>query len=195
MAHTTSLQISAYLEGIKDIADKMNSGSSLYNLQNALSYLSRLRARRGRLFILGNGGSAANASHAANDFRKIADIEAYAPTDNVAELTAWTNDVSWDVSLVNYLQTSHIGSNDMLLVLSVGGGSALTSANIKMCLEFAKARDIEIISIVSRDGGYAAEVSNVCILIPVVNEKHITPHAESWQLILIHLLANLLEAS
>lgn len=195
MAYTTGLQIGAYLEGIKDIADKMNSGTCLYNLQNALAYLSRLRTRRGRLFILGNGGSAANASHAANDFRKIAGIEAYAPTDNVAELTAWINDVSWDVSLVNYLQTSHIGNNDMLLILSVGGGSALTSANIKMCLEFAKPRDIEIISIVSRDGGYAAEVSNVCILIPVINEKHVTPHAESWQLILIHLLANLLEAS
>lgn len=190
-----SSQIIDFLGETHRIADYMMSGIYVSKINTALIMLKSLRARRGRLFILGNGGSAANASHAANDFRKIAGIEAYAPTDNVAELTAWINDVSWEAGLANYLVTSHIGNNDMLFVLSVGGSSDKTSANIKWCLDFAKNRGIEIISIVSRDGGYAAEVSNVCILIPVVNEKHVTPHAESWQLILIHLLANLLEAA
>lgn len=172
-----------FLENVR-IAEQIKDAE----VDKALALLCKLRLRRGRLFILGNGGSAANASHAVNDFRKIAGIEAYAPSDNVAELTAWANDVSWQQAYVNYLQTSNIGNNDMLLILSVGGGSHTISNNLTLAMEFAKARNIEIVSIVSRDGGVAREYSTVCILIPVVNEKRITPHAESWQSIIWHLL-------
>lgn len=157
-----------------------------------LLLLDQLRSRKGRLFILGNGGSAANASHAVNDFRKIAHIEAYAPTDNVAELTAWINDVSFEKATVNYLQTSNITSKDMLLVLSVGGGTATASANLTLAMQFAHVRSIPILSIVSCDGGKAKELSGVCILIPVVHAARITPHAEEFQSVLLHLLVNAL---
>lgn len=152
--------------------------------------LADLRARDGRLFILGVGGSAANASHAVNDFRKIAGIESYAPTDNVAELTARTNDDGWNTSFVEWLKVSRLKERDALLIFSVGGGSETTSQNIVQAIQLAKQRGTKVLSIVSRDGGYARKLSDACILIPVITDARITPHAEGWQGIIWHLLVN-----
>ena len=159
-------------------------------LCNAVEVLRSLRSGSGRLFILGVGGSAANASHAVNDFRKIGVIEAYCPTDNVAELTAQTNDVGWDTIFEAWLNTSRIRAHDVLLVFSVGGGTATTSHNLVRGMQRAKQVGAKIISVVSRDGGFAAKLSDVCILVPVVAEERITPHAEGWQAIVWHLLVN-----
>lgn len=154
--------------------------------------LKSLRERGGRLFILGVGGSAGNASHAVNDFRKIANIETYAPTDNVSELTARVNDESWEVVFSNWLKVSKLNSKDALLLFSVGGGSKTTSLNLVRAMELAKVQKAEIYSIVSRNGGAAKEMSDVCVLVPVVNEKHITPHAEGWQGVVWHMIVNAL---
>lgn len=177
-----------YLHETIEIAE----GIDIEPITAALDLLRALRQRGGRLFILGNGGSAANASHAVNDFRKIARIEAYAPTDNVAELTAWANDKGWQYTFCHWLEESRLSARDMLLILSVGGGSAQTSRNLMEAMNVASARSCPILSIVSRDGGKAKELSDVCILIPVVNKDRVTPHAESWQSILLHLLINAL---
>jgi D-sedoheptulose 7-phosphate isomerase len=160
-------------------------------LAEATLILRELRdGRKGRLFILGVGGSAGNASHATNDFRKIGSIETYAPSDNVSELTAWTNDVGWEVTYSSWLKTSRLMSDDVVLVLSVGGGSSTTSQNLVGAMELARERGARIISIVSRDGGQAKVLSTVTILVPVVEETRITPHAEGWQAIVWHLLVN-----
>jgi D-sedoheptulose 7-phosphate isomerase len=156
----------------------------------AIEELRGLKTRRGRLFILGVGGSAGNASHSVNDFRKIGGFEAYAPTDNVSELTAWTNDASWEVVFSEWLRESRLGSDDVVLVYSVGGGSATVSRNLVLAMDYAKRVGARIISIVSRDGGHAKTVSDVCILVPVVNGERVTPHAEGWQAIVWHLLVN-----
>lgn len=161
-------------------------------LAGAVNLLRALKSRGGRLFILGVGGSAGNASHAVNDFRKIAQIESYAPTDNVSELTAWTNDVGWEVVFRNWLQTSRLGAQDLVLVLSVGGGSASTSRNLVLAMEHAKAVGAGLLAIVSRDGGRARELADVTILVPVVAAERITPHAEGWQGVVWHLLVNAL---
>ena len=153
-----------------------------------IDLLSDLKKTKGRLFILGIGGSAGNASHAVNDFRKICKIEAYAPTDNVSELTAWTNDDSFDVIFKNWLLTSKLSKNDALLIFSVGGGSKKASYNLVLAMETAKEVGARIVSIVSRDGGAAKKLSDVCILLPIVAEERITPHAEGWQGVLWHLI-------
>jgi D-sedoheptulose 7-phosphate isomerase len=149
-----------------------------------------IRENKGRIFILGVGGSAANASHAVNDFRKIAGIEAYSPTDNAAELTAWINDDSWDMSYVNWLKGSRLSDKDACLVLSVGGGSDSVSRNLVEAMKYAKEKKARLYSIVSRDGGYAKKMSDICVLIPVVNERFVTAHAEGWQAVLLHLIVN-----
>lgn len=156
----------------------------------AIDILRALRSGSGRLFVLGVGGSAANASHATNDFRKIAGIEAYCPTDNSAELTAWTNDVGWEIVFEAWLKTSRIGSADVLLIFSVGGGTATTSQNLVRAMQLAQKVGAKIISVVSRDGGFAAKASDACIRVPVVAPERITPHAEGWQAIIWHLLVN-----
>jgi len=156
----------------------------------AAELLIELKHGEGRLFLLGVGGSAANASHAVNDFRKICGIECYAPTDNISELTARVNDEGWEVVFESWLRTSKINSKDVVLVLSVGGGTEKTSNNLIRAMDVSKEVGAKILSIVSRDGGYALKVSDVCILIPVVAEDHITPHAESWQAVIWHLLVN-----
>ncbi len=161
-------------------------------IEKTINLLEDLRKRKGRLFVLGVGGSAGNASHAVNDFRKIAGIETYAPTDNVSELTARVNDESWEVVFKSWLTTSQLSSNDCLLVFSVGGGSATTSLNLVRAMEYGKKQGAKILSIVSRTGGSAREMSDVCILVPVVNEKHITPHAEGWQGVVWHMIVNAL---
>ncbi|MEJ2746270.1 MAG: SIS domain-containing protein, partial [bacterium] len=153
-----------------------------------IAMLRDLKERSGRLFILGVGGSAANASHAVNDFRKIARIEAYAPTDNAPELTAWTNDDGWEGVFVNWLKGSRLAAKDALLILSVGGGSEKASLNLVRAMELAKGIGAPILSIVSRDGGKAKELSDAALLIPVVADERITPHAEGWQSVVCHLI-------
>lgn len=153
-------------------------------------HLAATRDRGGRLFILGVGGSAANASHAVNDFRKLCGIEAYAPTDNVAELTARTNDEGWETVFQRWLEVSRLGENDMILVLSVGGGSPSVSVNLVVALNFAHRRGAAMGAIVGRDGGYAKERADACVIIPTVNPERVTPHTEAFQGVLLHLLVS-----
>ncbi|MGA2937184.1 MAG: SIS domain-containing protein [Syntrophobacteraceae bacterium] len=150
------------------------------------------RKRRGRLFILGVGGGAANASHAVNDFRKLAGIEAYAPTDNVSELTARTNDEGWATVFVEWLKTSHLSENDLILVFSVGGGNVEknVSPNLVSALQHAKQVGAKVCGIVGRDGGYTAQVADACVLIPTVEPARITPHTEAFQAVIWHLLVS-----
>ena len=159
-------------------------------IAKAVDILKEVKANGGRLFILGVGGSAANASHAVNDFRKIGGIETYAPTDNVSELTARTNDEGWETTFTEWLKVSKVNSKDVLMVFSVGGGSETTSLNIVNALKLGKERGAKAISIVSRTGGYSKQVSDACVLIPVVADERITPHAEGWQGVVWHLLVN-----
>src|SRR5438132_1539745 len=158
-------------------------------IERVVPLLAETRARGGRLFILGVGGSAANASHAANDFRKLAGIEAYAPTDNVSELTARTNDDGWSSVFAEWLKGSRLNEKDAILVLSVGGGSLERniSPNLVSALQLAKERGCAILGIVGRDGGYTALVANVAIVIPTVNPANITPHSEAFQAVVWHL--------
>jgi D-sedoheptulose 7-phosphate isomerase len=147
-----------------------------------------LQLCRGRLFILGVGGSAANASHAVNDFRKLADIQAYAPTDNVAELTAITNDFGWEYVFVHWLETNQLTSDDIILVFSVGGGNEKVSRNIVKALDYAVEKGCVVLGITGPEGGYTAKVANVCIKLPI--EKYITPIVESMQSIIWHYIVN-----
>lgn len=183
---TTMDYIEQYLAKTVEIAQKVDRAQ----IEKAVGIFNEVKRVGGRLFILGVGGSAGNASHAVNDFRKIAGIESYAPTDNVSELTAWVNDVSWEGVYINWLKTSKLRSGDMLLVFSVGGGSATTSQNLVQAMDLAKSVGAKIVSIVSRDGGHARRVSDACLLVPVVDDQAITPHAEGWQGILWHLIVN-----
>jgi D-sedoheptulose 7-phosphate isomerase len=152
--------------------------------------LGELRARGGRLFILGVGGGAGHASHAVNDFRKIARIEAYSPSDNVSELTARTNDEGWDTVYSAWLEGSHLSANDMVLVFSVGGGDIARniSANLVRAVDYAREVGAKISGIVGRDGGHTARVADVAVIVPVVNPANITPHTESFQALVWHLL-------
>ena len=154
--------------------------------------LVELRARGGRLFIMGSGGGAGHASHAVNDFRKIAGIEAYSPTDNVSELTARINDDGWESSYVNWLKVSRLNSRDMLLIFSVGGGNRehQVSMNLVRCLEYAQEVGASSCGIVGRDGGYTAQVAKACVVIPTVNPSTVTPHVESFQAVVWHLLVS-----
>ena len=154
--------------------------------------LADVRERRGRLFLLGVGGSAANCSHAVNDFRKLCGIEAYAPTDNVSELTARTNDEGWETVFSSWLKTSRANENDAVLVMSVGGGDAErnVSANIVQALKEAKARGLKVYGIVGRDGGYTKKVGDEVVVIPTVDPKHVTPLAEAFQAVVWHCLVS-----
>jgi D-sedoheptulose 7-phosphate isomerase len=159
-------------------------------IESVATILARARERGGRLFILGVGGSAANASHAVNDFRKICGFEAYAPTDNVAELTARTNDDGWPTVFVEWLRTSRLRGEDAVFVLSVGGGNLAenVSPNLVSALVFAKESGASIVGVVGRDGGYTKEVADACVVIPTVNAANVTPHAEAFQAVVWHLL-------
>jgi len=160
--------------------------------EKAVELLASVRARGGRLFMLGVGGSAANASHAVNDFRKIAGLESYAPTDNVSELTARTNDDGWTTVFAEWLKGSRLKKEDALLILSVGGGSLEKniSSNLVAALRLAKERGASILGIVGRDGGYTARVADVMIRIPIVNPDNTTPHSEAFQAVIWHLLVS-----
>jgi len=177
-----------FLAEAKDVIDRLDAPA----IERAASLLAQTRTIGGRLFILGVGGSAANASHAVNDFRKIAGIEAYAPTDNVSELTARVNDEGWQTVFESWLRISRLRSQDLVLVFSVGGGNLEknVSPNLVAALQYAKTVGARIIGIVGRDGGHTAKVADVCILIPTVNPDHITPHTEAFQAVVWHLLVS-----
>ncbi len=157
-----------------------------------MELLAAVRSKGGRLFLLGVGGSAGSCSHAVNDFRKLAGIEAYTPTDNVSELTARANDEGWATVLVEWLKVSRLGSKDAVLVLSVGGGSLKKniSPNIVTALQHAKEVGAKILGIVGRDGGYTARVADACVLVPTVNAESITPHTESFHAVIWHLMVS-----
>lgn len=159
-------------------------------IEKMLEILLVVRQNKGRLFFLGVGGSAANCSHAVNDFRKIAGFEAYTPLDNVAELTARTNDEGWQTVFSEWLKGSHLSDKDIVFVFSVGGGSKEKniSANIVYALEYAKSCNAKVLGILGRDGGYTAKVADACVIIPVVNSNTVTPHTESLQGVIWHLI-------
>jgi D-sedoheptulose 7-phosphate isomerase len=159
-------------------------------IERVAGRLAAARSRGGRLFILGVGGSAANASHAVNDFRKICGFEAYAPTDNVSELTARTNDEGWSGVFEAWLRTSRLKSDDALLIFSVGGGNLekQVSTNLVAAIQYAKQVGATVTGIVGRDGGYTAQSADACVIVPTVNPDHVTPHAEAFQAVVWHLL-------
>ncbi|KTD01502.1 Phosphoheptose isomerase [Legionella feeleii] len=161
-------------------------------IEQMVTCLATLKETGGRLFFLGVGGSAANCSHAVNDFRKIIGIEAYTPTDNVAELTARTNDDGWATTFVEWLKVSKLSNKDMVFIFSVGGGNLIenVSPNLVMALQHAKTIGAKITGIVGRDGGYTAQVADVCIIIPTINKETITPHTEALQAVVWHLLVS-----
>lgn len=160
--------------------------------EKCVAELVAVRARGGRLFILGVGGSAANASHATNDFRKIAGIECYAPTDNVSELTARTNDEGWASIFVEWLRVSKLNAKDCLLIFSVGGGNLEKniSPNLVAAVDLARQVNARIIGVVGKDGGYTAKHANACVVVPTVNPNNITPHTEAFQAVVWHLFVS-----
>lgn len=180
--------VDKYLAEAAEIIKKINKR----DIAELINAILAVRNSSGRIFMLGVGGSASNASHAVNDFRKIAGIESYAPTDNVSELTARVNDDGWDSTFVNWLQGSRLCANDCIFVFSVGGGSAekKISNNLVEALKYAKSIGAKIIGIVGRDGGFTAKVSDAAVIIPVVNTETITPHTEAFQAIIWHLIVS-----
>ena len=177
-----------YLAEARQVIDRLDRSV----IERIVQLLVEVRDRNGRLFILGVGGSAANASHAVNDFRKIAMIEAYTPTDNVSELTARINDEGWASSFEGWLKVSKLSARDLLLIYSVGGGNMEKnlSPNLVAALRYARTTGTPIAGIVGRDGGYTSEVADACLIIPIVNAEHITPHTESFQSVIWHLLVS-----
>jgi D-sedoheptulose 7-phosphate isomerase len=177
-----------FLSEAKEVID----GLDLEQIERMAALLAATRAAGGRLFILGVGGSAANASHAVNDFRKIAGMEAYAPTDNVSELTARTNDEGWATVFESWLRGSRLRKEDAVLVFSVGGGNLEknVSPNLVQALEYAKSVGARILGIVGRDGGYTAQAADACLIVPTVNPVHTTPHTEAFQAVVWHLLVS-----
>ncbi len=177
-----------YLEEVVQIARTLDRAA----VDRAVAVLASVRADGGRLFVLGVGGSAANASHAVNDFRKICGFEAYAPTDNVSELTARINDEGWEGALAAWLRGSRLAARDGLLVFSVGGGDAArgVSVNLVRALEHAKAVGARIVGVVGRASGYTAQVADACVVVPTVSSANVTPHAEAFQAVVWHLFVS-----
>jgi D-sedoheptulose 7-phosphate isomerase len=173
-------------------AQQVIDGLDVDAIERVVAILAATRSSGGRLFILGVGGSAANASHAVNDFRKIAGIEAYAPTDNVSELTARTNDEGWASVFAAWLAVSRLKPEDTLLVFSVGGGDLEknVSPNLVAALQFAQRVGAKITGIVGRDGGHTARVADACVIVPTVNPAHTTPHSEAFQAVIWHLMVS-----
>ena len=180
-----------YLWEMKQIIDGLCAPSEIENIEKMVGILNGLRGTNGRLFILGVGGSAGTASHAVNDFRKLVGIEAYAPTDNVSELTARTNDEGWETTFVEWLKGSHLNALDVVLVLSVGGGNIekYISPNLVKALKYAKDNiGAKVLGIVGRDGGATAVLADACVIVPTVNKDHVTPHTEAFHSAILHLL-------
>ena len=180
--------IDKYLNEISEVSSKLDKKE----IEKMISLLINLRNKEGRIFFIGVGGGAGNATHAVNDFRKICGIESYSPVDNVSELSARINDDGWETSFVNWLKGSHLSSDDMLFVFSVGGGNIEKniSANIVRSLEYAKSINTTICGVVGRDGGYTAQVADACVVIPPINPSTVTPITESYQAVVWHLLAS-----
>jgi len=178
----------AHLQEAKEIIDQLN----VQIIERMAEMLAEARAKGGRLFFLGVGGSAANCSHAVNDFRKLAGIEAYAPTDNVSELTARTNDEGWETVFSEWLKVSRLRPVDVVFVFSVGGGSLEknVSPNLVRALQYAKSVGARILGVVGRDGGYTAQVGDGVCVIPTVNPGAVTPHSEAFQAVVWHLLVS-----
>src|SRR6267142_707707 len=177
-----------HLDESRRIIDAIDVGV----IERMAEVLTALRAAGGRLFFLGVGGSAANCSHAVNDFRKIVGIEAYAPTDNVSELTARTNDEGWETVFVEWLKVSRLKPEDALFIFSVGGGNLEknVSPNLVRALEYAKGVGAKILGVVGRDGGYTAKVGDAVCIVPTVNPDAVTPHSEAFQAVIWHLLVS-----
>jgi len=177
-----------YFSEVTLIAQQLDHGA----IEDMAHALAQLRDRGGRLFILGVGGSAANCSHAVNDFRKLCGIESYAPTDNVSELTARTNDEGWETVFAGWLKVSKANENDAILVFSVGGGNAElnVSVNLVAGLDEAKVRGLKVFGVVGRDGGYAAQVGDIVVIVPTVESSRVTPHAEAFQAVVWHSLVS-----
>ncbi|MBV8331249.1 MAG: SIS domain-containing protein [Candidatus Eremiobacteraeota bacterium] len=173
-----------YFAEARRVIDELDAAAA----ERVAAALSAVRERGGRLFILGVGGSAGNASHAVNDFRKICGLEAYAPTDNVSELTARTNDDGWATVFEEWLKVSRLNARDAVLVFSVGGGDEEknVSPNLVRALRFAKSSGATILGVVGRDGGYTAKVADACVIVPTVNAAHVTPHSEAFQAVIWH---------
>jgi D-sedoheptulose 7-phosphate isomerase len=180
--------ISKYFSEVGQIARSIDYAA----VERLVDELVNLRERQGRLFFLGVGGGAGNAAHAVNDFRKIAGIEAYAPTDNVSELTARTNDNGWHTVFADWLKTSRLSSNDAVFVLSVGGGNKEKniSANIVEALEYASGVGATVLGIVGRDGGFTAKTADACVIVPTVSPENVTAHTESFQAVVWHLIVS-----
>jgi D-sedoheptulose 7-phosphate isomerase len=163
-----------------------------HKIDEIIDILVDLKSKQGRLFVLGVGGSAANASHAVNDFRKLAGIETYSPADNVAEITARTNDEGWETVFEATLKVSHLNSNDCLFVLSVGGGDYERKVSLNLCraIDLAKQVGAGVVGIVGREKGYTDQHADACLVIPIVNPEAITPHSESFQALIWHLMVS-----
>lgn len=180
--------VQQYIEEVQKVTAQLDPEA----LEKMVDELARIRERGGRLFILGVGGSAANASHAVNDFRKICGFECYTPTDNVSELTARTNDEGWATVLAEWLKGSRLNGKDGLLIFSVGGGNLEknVSPNLVTAIQLAKQVGAAVLGIVGRDGGYTAKEADACIIIPTVNPEHVTPHSEAFQAVVWHLFVS-----
>jgi D-sedoheptulose 7-phosphate isomerase len=185
-------ELGGHIESYLKEAEAICARLSQDDIGRIVEGLVKLRGDGGRLFFLGVGGSAANASHAVNDFRKIADIESYTPTDNVSELTARINDDGWELSYARWLAVSRLDTRDAVFVLSVGGGDAErgVSANLVAALRFAHERGAKVFGIVARDGGYTAKVADACVIVPTINPGTVTPHAEAFQAVIWHLIVS-----
>lgn len=181
-----------FAEQFLNESKRVIDGLDVAAIERMAGILADVRESGGRLFILGVGGSAGNASHAVNDFRKITGIETYAPTDNVSELTARTNDEGWATVFESWLRCSRLQARDALLILSVGGGNLEknVSPNLVAALRYAAGQESKIMGIVGRDGGYTAQVAHACVIVPTVNPVHTTPHAEAFQAVVWHLLVS-----
>jgi len=177
-----------HLAEVTEIVSKINTDT----IEKMVDILVQTRQNEGRLFFLGVGGSAGNCSHAVNDFRKIVGLEAYAPTDNVSELTARTNDEGWDTVFSEWLKGSRLKQSDTLFILSVGGGNfeKNVSPNLVKAIQYAKEKGSAVIGIVGRDGGYTAQEADACVIIPTVNPNTITPHSEAFQAVIWHLMVS-----
>ena len=180
--------VRSYLSEIHQVTDCLD----IVTIERLVHELLALRQREGRLFFLGIGGGAGNAAHAVNDFRKIAGIESYTPTDNVSEFSARVNDDGWETVFVNWLMGSKLGSKDGIFIFSVGGGDAEKniSPNIVEALKYAKRVGAKIFGIVGRDGGFTARVADVCVVIPTVNPETVTAHTEAFQAVVWHLVVS-----
>ena len=180
--------VEKYLTEVKEITEKIDKKQ----VEKMIGLLRGIKAKKGRIFFLGVGGGAANASHAVNDFRKICGIEAYTPMDNVSELSARVNDDGWESVFVNWLKQSRLGQNDCVFVFSVGGGNLEKniSVNLVRAIEYARESGAKILGVVGRDGGYTGKMADACVLVPPVNSDTVTPHTESFQAVIWHLIVS-----